>query len=41
MQKPESITTCDNYLWNGITYSQSGMYIDTLQATLQKAIGIR
>ena len=28
----DTISTCDNYLWNGITYSQSGLYVDTLQA---------
>ena len=27
----ENISTCNNYNWNGNTYSQSGSYLDTLQ----------
>ena len=27
----ENISTCNNYSWNGNTYSQSGSYLDTLQ----------
>ena len=30
----ESITSCNNYNWNGITYSISGNYIDTLQTSI-------
>ena len=26
-------TSCDSYLWNGSTYNQSGIYIDTLTNT--------
>ena len=29
----ENITSCDNYNWNGTTYSISGNYIDTLQTS--------
>jgi len=29
----ENITSCDNYLWGGNNYFQSGIYIDTLQST--------
>ena len=30
----ENITACDNYSWNGTTYSISGNYIDTLQTSI-------
>ena len=30
----ENITACNNYSWNGTTYSISGNYIDTLQTSI-------
>ena len=30
----ENINTCNSFLWNGVTYSQTGNYNDTLQTSL-------